>query len=498
MARRQPKNQVRRGGTNGRPLAQPNRQPRTGKKRRSPPRRVNGAVPATQRAWRPTSGGIGKITASSERPNRDLLGLLHSLRLKCRTLITSTPQGRAYIRYSLDNILTRRGFSPDYGSDESANLRDDVNGAWREWTHGACSLDGRLSYADLCEMMVQSYLIDGESFVRLHPQVDGLCFEVVDPFRVPTVKRSHDAVMGVNLDENGRPASYLIRDLDDSADPSLSELQVVPAEFILHCANLDFVNQLRGTPPVTVVMEAMKSLDDFRQYALEAARVNAGYIGTLNQQPDAFHDFEGNYDDDEDLDDDGVDEDVRVLDTEGLQMFQAPPGFNLTPFMGKFPDQATDPFLSAMARQIATGLGLAAHNLDGNYSGINYSAGRLAEMSQRLHFDMLRDLFIRRTMDPIYASWLRRMGFPAKRPVWAQADRAQIDPSKEAMTMKTLVGAGIMSRQEAMKQLGFDADEMLAQVEAEGWRNPSDNINGNTTPPPTGDDNESGPPDDVE
>ena len=468
------KEDTRRGVSRGRASLHPT-QPE-----KKPAKRKRARGPFRARSWQPTSAGTGKISTASERPNHELLGKLQKLRLKCRSLITSTPQGKAYLRYSLDNILTRRGFEPDYGSDDTTGLRDKVNAAWRDWIEGECSTDGCVHFADLCRMMVRSYLIDGESFVRLYPEHGALRLEVIDPFRVPTLRRTNSAVMGITLDESGRPQAYTIRDLDPQADPSMTLADEVPAEFVKHWAHLDFVNQLRGTPPVTVVMEGIKSQDDFRQYALEAARVNASYIATLNQQGDAFDDFKGNFDDDEDLDGDGTDEGVNVMETEGIQMFQAPEGYTIQPFAGRFPDMATDSFLTAMSRQIATGLGLAAHNVDGDFSGINYSAGRLAEMSQRLHFDQLRDQFIRTTLGPIYAKWLQLMGFPAKRPVWAQADRAQIDPSKEAMTLKTLVSAGIMSRAEAMRQLGHDADEMMAQIEKEGWKNPSDNINANT------------------
>ena len=480
------KHRKRRGVSRGR--ASPH--PAEPKARKQSRRNIRNAqvVQHRERAWEPITAGVGKITGTGERPNHELLGKLHRLRLKCRTLITSTPQGNAYIRYSVDNILTRRGFSPDYGEGESANLRDEVNAAWADWTEGACSVDGRTHFADLCRTFVRSYLVDGESFVRFYPEAGGLRLEVIDPFRVPTMGNSSQSVMGVVLNREGRPEKYQIRELDMWADPSFSQINEVPVEFVAHCANLQFPHQLRGTPPITVVMQAIKSYDEFRQYALEAAQVNASYIGTLNEQPDATQDFAADFTDTRDSDDDDDDgngdrnDTVKVLEYGGLQMFQSPDGYNLTPFAGKFPDQVTGMFLSSMARQIATGLGLAAHNLDGDFSGINYSAGRMAEMSQRLHFDQLRDMFIRTTLGPIYSSWLRWMGFPAKRPVWAQADRAQIDPSKEAMTLHTLVAAGIISRAEAMRQLGHDAEEMQAQIEAEGWKNPNDNTNTESAP----------------
>lgn len=421
------------------------------------------------RAWEPTSGGSIRVKGSGERPNLELVGKLHKLRMKCRTLVTSTAQGEAYVRYSVDSIITRRGFVPDYGSDADSGLREEINAAWIEWARGDCSLDGSLNFADVCEMAVRSYLIDGESFVRMHPKAGGLRLEVIDPFRVPTFRRANNSVMGVVLDANGCPEAFLIRDLDQFADPTSETVQEVPVDFVMHWANTSYPNQVRGTPPITAATEAMKALDDFRQYALEAARINAGYIGTLKEQ-EAFVPFEGDRNED---DEDDSEETVQVLDTDAMRLFQPPKGYSIDPFPGQFPDQVTGTFMSAMARQVATGLGLAAHNLDGDFSGINYSAGRMAEMGQRMHFDRLRETFIRRTLAPVYLYWLKQHGFPEKLPTWAQADRPQIDPSKEASTLTALVNARIISRREAMQQLGHDPEAMLAQIEEEKELEPS-------------------------
>ena len=294
--------------------------------------------------------------------------------------------------------------------DKLAN--DAIERAWLAWCQrGECEATGRLSFADVCRLQLDTCARDGEYLARhLRNPGDSRFKYRLQLLQTDRLDHHHNVTplgggpevrMGVHRDSMGRPVAYsLLRGVPNDG-MGRRDSEVVGAAEVLH----DFVTldaeQARGVPWSHATLVGGNMLARFTDFAMYAAQVGASQQGFIEQQADTplpiTPDTLGTT-----TDTDG--ERVKELAPGAIDWL--PPGAKFAAFTSQYPSQAFDPFVSSFKHDIAAGVGVAYHNLTGDMTKVNYSSARIAELAERDHWRGIAHWFIGSFVFPVFRSWL--------------------------------------------------------------------------------------------
>jgi lambda family phage portal protein len=142
--------------------------------------------------------------------------------------------------------------------------------------------------------------------------------------------------------------------------------------------------------------------------------------------------------------------------------FAAPPGVS-----------GYNEYTRAILRAIAAGYGITYEALTGDLSNVNFSSGRMGwlEMHRQIESWQVHTV-VPLFCEPIWKVFCeaaKMRGIVSKTAVaeWTPPRRLMLDPVKEANGLSLQIRAGLISRAEAVRQLGFDPDVLLAEMISE-------------------------------
>lgn len=295
--------------------------------------------------------------------------------------------------------------------DKLAN--DAIERAWLAWCQrGECEATGRLSFADVCRLQLDTCARDGEYLAR-HLRNPGdsrfkyrlqlLQTDRLDHHHNVTPLGGGDEVrMGVHRDSMGRPSAYtLLRGAPNDSMAPRRDSEVVGASEVLH----DFITldaeQARGVPWSHATLVGGNMLARFADYAMYAAQVGASQQGFIQQPAETPLPITA---DSLGTTTDAAGDRVKELAPGAIDWL--PPGATFAAFNSQYPHQAFEPFTASFKHDMAAGLGVAYHNLTGDMTRVNYSSARIAELAERDHWRGIAHWFIGSFVLPVFRSWL--------------------------------------------------------------------------------------------
>ncbi len=426
-------------------------------------------------------------------PNRDIRNGLAVLRARSRWLAQNDGYTAGFLKMLRRNVVGPKGFTlqmrvpNDRGDGQDSRANEIIEAAWLEWGRiGACDVTGRLSFADLCRMVVVGVARDGEALVRRHrsPRFNrfGYALEVLDPSQldesvngrpVGGIPAGHVVRMGVELDVYGRAAAYWLKSLvpndDVTAQHKPAQRTVrVPAEEILHVFMADWPGQARGVPWIAPGIRTLAMLDGYAEAELTAARVAAGKMG--------FYTMNGDEEPDGELSSDGK----LVQQAEAGSFELLPKGVDFKGFDPQHPNAAFKDFVGATLRPAAAGAGVSYNAFANDADGMNYSALRATELEDRDEFRTIQEWMIGAFCRPVFTQWLTEAllvnalgGLPASkfwkfdRPQFVARGWQWVDPLKEVAAMEKAVALNIMSRSQIVAGQGGDIEAVAADLQKE-------------------------------
>ncbi|SDV51706.1 phage portal protein, partial [Chitinasiproducens palmae] len=122
-------------------------------------------------------------------------------------------------------------------------------------------------------------------------------------------------------------------------------------------------------------------------------------------------------------------------------------------------------------RAIAAACGLTYEQFTGDYSQVNFTSGRLAKMEfkrivEQEQWLIFIPLFLNcvadRFVSVAYVAGLTRKAACARD--WTAPRIEMTDPLKEVKALIALIDAGLISRQEGQRQLGYDVETMNDEI----------------------------------
>jgi lambda family phage portal protein len=359
-----------------------------------------------------------------------------------------------------------------------------VEDAYAEWSEvGNCDVTGSLSRADIEKLIVKSVATDGE-FIAVHrygPEFPhGYAVQILDPVTLDPChfeKLNNGNVIrhGIEFNANGKPLAYHFKEVDERQIGYVQQIrasQRIPAENVIHIFLPERVGQKRGLPWMRTALWRMKMLNGFEDAAITKARLGASSAGFF-KNPDA----------DPDESDDlpmEAGEPGQFYDIGNREFVQWDP---------QFPSNDFDPFVKAMLRSIASGLKVSYNNLASDLTSVNFSSIRQGALDERELWKGLQEWLIGQWSKKVFSKWLsvallnQKINVPNKagvlrplpfeklekyRPVAFRGRRwAWIDPNAEMKATELALGMKLMSRTQAIEDLGRDPEDVWSEVQRE-------------------------------
>lgn len=274
------------------------------------------------------------------------------------------------------------------------------------------------------------------------------------------LSNGNNAVQGVEFDAVGRIVAYYLFDKHPGAASSFSRPTStrVPAEMVAHVFRSDR-EQARGVSWFAPVILRMRDFADFTDAQLMRQKVAACFAAFITGEDDNIEGISAATGDDiyptESMEPGMI---TRLRSGESVE-FGSPPG------VGDF-----GPYATATLREIAAGLGISYEAFTGDLSGVNFSAGRMGWLEFQRSIDSWRNHMLMPQLLYRIGGWFldgaRANGYRTEGAsiMWTAPRREMISPSDEVPAAISAIRAGLTSRSEQVRKLGFDPADLDREI----------------------------------
>lgn len=340
--------------------------------------------------------------------------------------------------------------------------RDDQSNAFAAWAEAT-------NFAGLQIEIIDALATDGESLLVLRTddtgrlEIQHVPAEQLDEAYTVELAGGGYIAAGIEYDGQDRPIAYHFRPArpTDQFQTYRAPLRVDAAD-VIHIFRRQGAGQTRGMSWLAPVILALNEKSQLKDALLVAAKIQAMMCGfVLDQNGPGTSPFE--------------DGEVPDLSLEPGTMRVLPAGFDV-----KFtsPQQMTTATEVANQgiREIAAGLQIPEFLLSGDMRGVNYSSARTALVQFRAHLEAMQHTLLVPAFNRIWRRWallesLRGVGADPDMPAEWHFPKAQwVDPESDAKATREMLALGLISRRQAVAQLGYDVSRVDAEIAADRAR----------------------------
>jgi lambda family phage portal protein len=333
----------------------------------------------------------------------------------------------------------------------------------------AADLDAeeRTDFRGMTAAAVLAEIVDGEAFFVAEHRDTGTVWrqipaEFVDESDTRELSDGY-VVAGIEFANDGTRRAYHIRSQRPTdLYPVTAESIRVPAEDVLHIYRQLGPGQVRGISQLAPVLLTVNELDqalDAMLVGLKTSAMFAGFVtdmtnmgGVAEAFPDGVADISM---------EPGV---VRVL-----------PGGTDIKFSA--PDQARESiaFAKLTLGQIAAGLGVPQHLVDGDLTQANYSSLRAGLLPFRAKVEQyVYHTLVPQFLDPMFRRFVTdeylagRLDVPdlsaTLKAEWLPPRPMQVDPAKDMAAAREALDMGLTSRRQAVASMGWNVAELDQEI----------------------------------
>jgi lambda family phage portal protein len=380
--------------------------------------------------------------------------------------------------------LVGAGITPQSQHPDRA-VRDAIHRTWRTWT-GNADADGVTDLYGLQALAVRSLVETGETFAQLVPTADGLRVRLLDADMIPLdetreLEDGRRILQGIELDSDGSRAAYWVHRTRPDVPSFSTELVRVEAAAMAHVFVPLAPGQLRGISWLAPVLLRLHELDLYEDAQLVRQKVAALFAGFV-VDPTGSGAFGGET------------TAPGVLQT-GLEpgtLKVLPPG---TDVRFSEPAQIGDavPFLQLQLRSIAAGLGVPEYLLTGDLSQASYSSLRAALVEYRARIEQWQfGVLVHQLCRPIWRAWIVNEVLAGRLHgdldtlldvQWICPAQPWVDPLKDSQAAREALAAGLTSRRREVAALGWDIEQLDAEIAADQARERDLGLRFETEPP---------------
>lgn len=422
-------------------------------------RRYDGAARGRRTDGWLTQGSSADAAAS---PGRAVM------RDRSRDLVRNNPYAAKAVQVIVSNVIGT-GIIAQAKAQRSRRRSQQITDLWHDWATDPrqCDFNGRNDFYGLQALVMRCVVESGEVLIRKRTSTNGqripLQLQVIEPDLLDT---GHDGPSrdggytseGIVYGPDDRRIGYWLyaqHPGERHSHVDAFESKFVPASEIIHVFRQDRPGQSRGVPWASPVILRLRDFDDYSDAQLLKQKISACFAGFLvdTEAPDA-----------------GPSELIDKLEPGALEIL--PPGkdirFASPPSVGEF-DKITREYLL----QIAAGYGVTYEALTGDLSHTNFSSARLGWLEFQRNIESWRwQMLVPQMLNPVWewfvasgsVNGVRLEGIIVH---WTPPRRELIDPSKEIEATKKAVRCGFISLSEAIREFGYEPEEILDEMKAD-------------------------------
>lgn len=426
------------------------------------------------------------ILAGIRSADAEVKGDLRGLRKRAREKARNWWATRNFIGVLSDNLIGENGiqlesqpFGPDGEVDEALAQR--IEDAWLRWGHRqVCTVDGRMSWHNVQELMVETEAGDGEAVLRILPGFDndfGFALQALDPDQLdeewnrPRGDNANEIRMGVEVNRWGRPVRYWMFDAHpfDFQAVHRRERKPIDARNLIHRYQIRRPGQTRGVSWFAPVLMSAQMLDGLQEGELIASRIAASKSGVFEVDPEAVADPELPS---------GVDDFTWDMEPGAFDML--PAGVKPHFFDPTHPNDAFGDFNKIILRSIAAGLRTSYASLSGDLTDVSFSSIRQGALNERDVYRRLQRHTWEHVHQRIFEGWIRwavAMGMidgvgpqnlhEATRHTWRPRGWSWVDPLKDLQAAELAIRLGIDSRTRVAASLGRSFGDVVRELARE-------------------------------
>lgn len=409
----------------------------------------------------------GWRTSSNASANVEVGPAMSVLRERSRDLARNNDYALSAISKIQTNLIGS-GVIPVFTSG-SVSRNKKLKDLWAEWAEfdvlGDFDENGNI-YA-LQGLIARTMAESGEClalrrFVKDPRKKIPLEIQVIEPDHIDTL---HDSIrraagqpftrLGIQFGANGKRSGYWLYDEHPGDGAFLGTSKLHSAENVIHVFRRDRPEQIRGVPWLAPCVLRLKDLDDYEDAQLVRQKIAACFSAFVT-------DVEGTSDTDSSKDELERIEPGRIeyLPAGKNIAFASPPGA-----------ENYDSYTRQVLHGIAIGTGLTYEMLTGDYSQVNFTSGRMGKSDFWSQLDAWQwQVFYPKVLLPLGRWFLdaaELAGFDVKgvNVDWVFPKRQLVDPTKEIPAMTKSVRAGFTSRQQQIRELGYDPEDVEREIQ---------------------------------
>lgn len=403
-----------------------------------------------------------------------------------RDMVRNTPfaaRAQSVIRANVvgDGILPKITFSPRPGAKVPRKaIQKDLVAKGLQLVEEyldtvAIDRQGRSNFYGLQQQIINTVIDAGECIVRVYTddredpefplQLDVLEPDYLDDAKYGQVEAGGYIREGIQYAADGSRIGYWLFPEHPGGDWSLGTMrgisELVPVAQVMHIYRVDRPGQQRGVSWFAPIMMRLQDLADHEDAQLMRQKIAACFAAFRVPSPDSgdqrpmpetmspgmIYDL-------------GDGEDVR---------FATPPAV-----------EGYDEFTRSVLRSAAAGIGISYEALTGDLSQVNFSSARMGRLEMDANVSSWQWLMmVPQFLDPFgklfLEAWAAKEGedraeagdiedvFASVKMTWVPPRKIIVDPAREFAALKEAVRGGFMSRQQVIRQLGFDPERLLEE-----------------------------------
>lgn len=398
--------------------------------------------------------------------NAEVNSSLLMLRTRSRDANKNNPYAKNGTRRIANNVIGTGILANPVGKTSTSSKT--AKKLWEDWADGTlCDFDNLQNFYGLQLLVMKTVIKSGECYVRkilkkADPKslIVPLELQVLDPDFIDHEKNKESStenyiISGVEFNQLGKRVGYWV--FSRHPKEVRSESKLIPAEEILHIFEIDDPGQVHGIPFNSSIILRMQDFDEFEDAQLMKQKIAACFAAFITK-PDATSGMPVS---------DGTDV-TEKLSPGVIQRLDA--GEEITFSSPPLADGFRDFSRQSLQGQ-AAGMGMSYESFSGDLSGVNFSSGRMGWLEfQRgveiLQWNMIIPMFLNKVWywfvdTAVLSSKLKTNEVGV---TWTAPRREMIDPLKEIQAKIKSIRAGLCSWQDAVRELGYNPEEILSQM----------------------------------
>lgn len=416
---------------------------------------------------------LGAWGLSNGSPNTENQSSLEDLRSRAKMLAQNNPYAKNAPKRIANNVVGTGILLTPVHAGKDKQQESKLKEAWKQWADTtSCDFNEQLNFYGLQHLVMRSIPKNGEALVRRikrkykKGQVP-LEIQILDTEFIDTQKntlRGLDGtriISGIEYNAKGKRVAYWL--FKDHPKDGYTESKRVKAEDICHIYDMDDAGQVRGITDFASIILRMKDFDEYEDAQLYKQKIASCFVAFRSKAQDITPKVSGATPD--------RDRAGNLLDRMAPGVIEdLNPGETIT--FGTPP--TTEGFAEYSRQNLqgqAVGLGMSYESFTGDLSNVNFSSGRMGWIEfgrniEHWQWNMMVPMFLNR----VFYWFLEAYSLTDENastdftPTWTPPRREMIDPTKEIKAMVQEIRGGLVSWHDAVKQRGYNPDELLAEM----------------------------------